>query len=143
MSVVDELRRNPEHYPDPTAYEAITAVTKEEEAAEQAHRKKKPLVFICSPYRGNIEHNTRRAQKYCRFAISKKTVPFAPHLHYTRFLNDSIRKERNIGISCGVEILKRCDELWVFGDKITEGMAREIEAAKRLGIPVRRVNNLK
>ena len=36
----------------------------------------------------------------------------------------------------GAEMLKLCDELWVFGEPST-GMQAEIDLAKRLGIPVR------
>jgi hypothetical protein len=82
----------------------------------------------------------RRAESYCRFAISRDATPFAPHLLYTRFLDDNVNRERSIGISCGVEVLKRCDQLWCFGDVISEGMKGEIQAAVRLGIPIRRFN---
>ena len=33
-------------------------------------------------------------------------------------------------------MLKRFDELWVFGDRISEGMGAEIAEAERLGVPV-------
>jgi hypothetical protein len=145
MIITEELFRNGEHYPDPTACEAICTVIQEEKAdKEQApppHRKKRPLVFICSPYRGAIEHNLRLARKYCRLALKRKAVPFAPHLHFTQFLDDTVNKERNIGISCGLEMLRRCDQIWVCGDKITAGMKAEIRAAKDLGIPIRRIKN--
>ena len=36
----------------------------------------------------------------------------------------------------GLEIMKQCGEVYVFGARITEGMATEIEAAVRLGIPI-------
>ena len=32
------------------------------------------------------------------------------------------------------------DELWVFGDKITEGMLSEIKTAQKYGIPVKYVD---
>jgi hypothetical protein len=97
-------------------------------------------VYICSPYRGDVQHNIRLAERYCLFAISRDATPFAPHLHYTRFLDDNVNRERRIGISCGVEVLKRCDQLWCFGDVISEGMKAEIQAAVRLGIPIKRFN---
>ena len=34
-------------------------------------------------------------------------------------------------------LLGLCDELWVFGDRISKGMAAEIEYAKKAYIPVR------
>ncbi len=142
MIITEELHRNSEHYPDPTACEAICTVIQEEHESKSPPRvrtKKRPLVFICSPYRGATERNLRLARYYCRLALSRKATPFAPHLHYTQFLDDSVNKERRLGISCGIEVLRRCDEIWVCGDKITAGMKAEIDAAKELGIPIRRI----
>ena len=129
-----------------------------------------PLIFICSPYRGDVETNTRNARRYCRFAITHRAnrispdvpglrtpsgrvltppalaslglhgqngIPFAPHLLFTQFLNDDDPIERRVGLCLGTEMLKRCDELWMFGQS-TEGMAQEIQEAKRLGIRIRR-----
>ncbi len=148
MSDHDDPRRNPEHYKDLTAYDALTAVEQEEKAASAEQEpprpsgRVRPLVYICSPYRGATESNIRRARSYCRFAISRNAVPIAPHLLYTQFLDDSVRKERNIGISCGVAILYRCDQLWVFGGRVSAGMKAEIQEAERRGIPIRRFNNI-
>ena len=96
-----------------------------------------PLIFICSSYRGDVETNTRNARRYCRFALQQNGIPFAPHLLFTQFLNDSDPIERRVGLHLGVEMLKRCDELWAFGQP-TEGMAQEIQEAKRLGTRIRR-----
>ena len=96
-----------------------------------------PLIFICSPYRGDVETNARNARRYCRFALQQNGIPFAPHLLFTQFLNDDDPIERRVGLHLGVEMLKRCDELWAFGQP-TEGMAQEIQQAEHCGIPVRR-----
>jgi len=37
--------------------------------------------------------------------------------------------------------LRRCDELWAFGSKLSTGMAVEMAAAKTLGLKVRRFND--
>ena len=44
-----------------------------------------------------------------------------------------------MGLSIGRELVLMCDELWAFGEP-TEGMRMEIEQAKRLGIPVCRLD---
>ncbi|MCH3999970.1 MAG: hypothetical protein LKE66_10735 [Lachnospiraceae bacterium] len=36
-------------------------------------------------------------------------------------------------------LLKRCDELWAFGDEISSGMKREMKEAEKLGIAVLRI----
>ena len=98
------------------------------------------LVYICSPYAGNIDENVRFAKAACRHAASQGFAPVAPHLFYPQFLNDFVPAERNAGIRMGLRLLSACDELWICGSKISEGMDREIAEAKRLGIPIRAVS---
>ncbi len=81
--------------------------------------------------------NTERARGYCRFAVSKGSVPLAPHLHYPQFMDDTDKSEREQGLSFALILLGKCDELWVFGDTISEGMSAEIEEAKQRGMPIR------
>lgn len=120
-------RYNSEGYPDPTAYEALTAVEKEEKAAKNYP----PLVYIASPFAGDIEYNISRAKGYCRFAVSKGCIPLAPHLLYPQFMDDEDKEQREQVIRFALILLAKCDELWVFGDKISVGMSREIAKAKR------------
>ena len=96
------------------------------------------LVFICSPFAGDMEGNAKRAQRYCRFAMMQGFAPFASHLHFPQFLDDTSPAEREIGINMGLAILEYCSELWAFGQKTSPGMAVEIEKAGQLGIPIRR-----
>jgi len=100
---------------------------------------KQLLIFICSPYRGDVEANLENARRYCRFAIRRGCIPYAPHLLFTQFLDDSVTHEREAGIQMGLSMLSLCSELWAF-DKSTPGMAIEIAEAERLHIPVRRFN---
>lgn len=101
------------------------------------------IIFICSPYRGQTEgeqtRNIRLAREYCKLACSLGFIPFAPHLLYPQFLDDSITYERDSGINCGLYILELCTELWICGTKITDGMKREIQFAKLCDIPIKEV----
>lgn len=98
------------------------------------------LVYVCSPYRGDskkaVKKNVKRARKYCRLVAQQGGIPFAPHLLFTQFLDDANPRNRRMGLRLGLAMLKRCDELWVFG-KPSEGMASEIAYAMKLGLPVR------
>jgi hypothetical protein len=87
-------------------------------------------VFICSPFGGDIEGNIRRAIKYCQEEIEKGNCPFAPHLLYPQMLDENIPEHRALGIRLGIEMLKRCDDLRVCGDRITPGMLEELKAWK-------------
>ena len=97
-------------------------------------------IYIASPYKGDIKTNVRNAKQYARFVSKQTAVPIVPHLFLTQFLNDEIGEEREMGLALGLQMLKRCHELWVFGEKITEGMAKEIEFAEKRGIPIRYFN---
>ena len=61
---------NSEHYLNLTAYEAMVNIDREERA-----RRFRPLVYICSPYAGDVETNTKNARRYSRFAIESHTIP--------------------------------------------------------------------
>jgi hypothetical protein len=123
---------NAEGYHDPTVFEALTNIEKVEK-----QRKKKKIVFICSPFAGDIEGNTRRAKRYGRFAVIEKAVPIIPHLMYPQFLEENDPDERQLGIDMGLILLGKCQELWVFGSRISSGMSAEITKAKRWNIPIR------
>lgn len=124
---------NSEGYPDPTAAEALANLAK----AEKTVHSYRPLVYVASPFAGDIERNLKRAQGYCRFVVSEGCIPIAPHLLYPQFMDDDDRETRELGIFFALVLLGKCDELWVFGDRISEGMGREIAKAERRGIPVR------
>lgn len=99
--------------------------------------KKKMMVFVCSPYRGDVEGNVKRARGYAKFIAGCGYVPVVPHLFYPQFLSDADAEGRILGISLGVEQMKQCDEFWMYGTHISEGMAYELEQARKFGIPFR------
>lgn len=102
----------------------------------------KKLVYIASPYAGDIEYNTRMAIKYCRYAAEHGVIPLAPHLLMPRFLCEANPEERELGIKMGLQLLALCSELWVFGGRISEGMRREIAEAERLGVPIKHIGEI-
>lgn len=94
------------------------------------------LVYICSPLRGDMKANKKRADEYCAYAASCGVVPLAPHTIFTRYLDENIPEQRKQGLDMGLELLKRCDDLWVMGSEISEGMKAEIEFAKVEQMPI-------
>lgn len=100
-------------------------------------RRESRRVFICSRYIGDIEHNIEVALALCRMAVKAGHAPFAPHLLYTRFLNEDDPSQREVGISLGLRFVEVCDEIWVYiAEGVSDGMRREIELARRLGKPI-------
>ena len=139
--------KNGEGYPDPTFGGAYAKIRHEEKVKSKEDKLKAiiaaniPLIYICSPLKDNqhssMEQNINNAKKYSKFAVFKDVMPLAVHTIFTQFLDDNIQKERELGMKLGIHLLMRCDELWCFGNLITEGMSREIEIAEKLNIPVK------
>lgn len=121
---------NSEGYYDPTTYEALSKVEREEKAARY-----RPLVYICSPFSGDVSGNIERAKKYSRYAVDSKAIPIAPHLLFPQFMSDDA--ERELALFMDMVLLGKCEELWVFGKLVTEGMSAEIAKAKRKNMKIR------
>ena len=84
--------------------------------------------------KGNIEN----AKRYAKFALKSGVAPVVPHF-YALCLDDDIPKEREIGRQTGMSLLWFCDEMWVFGDRITQGMQDEILFCKNMKIKIRKI----
>ena len=119
-------KRNAEGYMDPTAYEAMSLTEKE----ERALRAFRPIIYICSPYAGDIEKNVNAARGYSRFAVDKGFIPLAPHLLFPQFMNDTDPQEHELGLFFGNALMSKCSEVWVFGSNISAGMQAEIKRAR-------------
>lgn len=98
------------------------------------------LVYICSPYAGDIEKNVRFARAACLYAAEHGCAPVAAHLLYPQLLDDAIPAQRELGIRMGLRVMASCEELWICGERISHGMSCEIAEAERLGIPVIRLS---
>lgn len=117
---------NSEGYPDPTCHDALARVVKEGRGAVF-----RPLVYICSPYAGDVERNVRNARRYARFAVDEGAIPLAAHLLFPQFLSEET--ERDLALFMAKVVLGRCQEVWVFGAEISAGMEDEISYAQRKG----------
>ena len=95
----------------------------------------RPIVYICSPYAGNIYDNILKARKYSRFAVDCYCIPFPPHLLFPQFMDDTT--ERDTAVFMNMVMLSKCHELWVFGDVISDGMKAEIDKAKKKHMKIR------
>lgn len=125
-------RYNSEGYYDSTAYEALSKIE-----AEKRKEKYRPLVYICSPYQGNIEFNVTNARIYCRYALGHNCIPIAPHLLFPQFMNDEKQEDRELAMFMNMVLLSKCEELWVFGNTISRGMGQEIAKAEKRRMKIR------
>lgn len=122
---------NSEGYYDPTPYEALTNILRE----ERKDRSYRPLVYVCSPYAGKVEENLANARKYSRFAVDRGYIPVTPHLLLPQFMSEE--NERDLIMFMDIVLLSKCAELWVFGKEISPGMSVEIDRANRKAQPIR------
>ena len=134
---------NHEGYHDPTPYLAflnipdpVKEAKKEKERRDRLARYR-PLVYICSPYAGDVKANVLNARRYCRFAVQKDCIPIAAHLFFPQFMDDNDAKQRDLGLYMATVLLTKCSEVWVFGRRISSGMAAEIYKAETRGMPIR------
>lgn len=126
-------RRNAEGYMDMTAFEGL-------KRAQRTRFGWRPLVYICSPYSGDVEANVELARRFCRVAVQRRTIPVAPHLLFPQFMDDAVPGERELALFMNRIVLSRMDAIWVYADRISTGMRQEIEWAYVQGTPIKYFN---
>jgi hypothetical protein len=69
-----------------------------------------------------------------RFVVEQHKVPLNPFMIFDYFLGDSV--DRNLIREGNNNLVKRVDELWVFGP-ISNGVLAEIKIAKTMNKPIK------
>ncbi len=69
-----------------------------------------------------------------KFILESGNTPSSAFMMYSYFLLDTV--ERKALISANNTLIRRSDELWVFGH-ISDGVAEEIKLAKELKMPIK------
>lgn len=92
-------------------------------------------IYVCHPYRDAPEANVARVTALCRTLTEDGFAPIAPQLYLPAFLDEATQRDEALTLC--LELLDACDELRVYGERISEGMRLEIEHAEARGIPVR------
>ena len=101
----------------------------------------KKLIYIAHPLRGNKQGNLDNIARIA-WTLHKHftdVVPFVPYFLDASILNDDIPAERRLGMNNGKLVFKRCtiDEIWVFGEHISDGVYQEISHGLKFHIPVK------
>src|SRR3990167_3018759 len=113
--------------------------------------RKVPKVFICirlrpkskDPSKASAEYaeNLERARITARYAVLNGYDPEATTIYFTQFLDDSMIKERELGMKIGQSRLISCDKLWVVldldeGEMPSSEMSSDMATALENGIPI-------
>jgi hypothetical protein len=69
-----------------------------------------------------------------KFILEKGHTPMCAFMMYSYFLLDTVNRQKLI--DANNDLIRRSDELWVFGD-VTDGVKMEVNLAKKLNLPVR------
>jgi hypothetical protein len=69
-----------------------------------------------------------------KFILEEDYSPTCAFMMFSYFLLDTV--DRKDLIRANNDLIRRSDELWVFGE-ISDGVAEEIKLAKKLGQPIR------
>ena len=98
------------------------------------------IVYIAHPISGDISGNLKKIINIIREINLNETevVPFAHYVVDCYALDDTVPEERNRGIKNDIALFTSgcINELWLFGDRISNGMSHEIELARKLEIPI-------
>lgn len=122
--------RNSEGYADSTVFQALKNIQR----TAYGYR---PLTYICSPYSGNVEANVTLAREFCSHAVKHHKIPLAPHLLFPQFMNDDEPDDRDLTMFFNRILLSKCEAIWVYTARVSEGMRAEIEWARHLDLPIR------
>ena len=91
------------------------------------------LVFICSPFRGDVARNIRYAKAALADCIKRHEAPIATHLLYAQpgvLDDDDDEAQRAQGMRAGEEWMRVCDVVAVYNDfGLSSGMEHDIARA--------------
>ena len=93
------------------------------------HQEEKPIVFTAQSCK-----NFHQRMLICKYVFEKGAVPVNPFNLFGYYLYELV--DRDIVRNGNNNLLKRCDEIWVFGE-VSDGVLAEIEIFKGLGRPIR------
>ena len=94
------------------------------------------LVYIASPYSGDVERNVAFAKAACRYAMNQGVTPIASHLLYPQMLDDGVPEERKLASGKDNRFAQVLQHETQCGSGISHGVrAVQNHEPKRLSVP--------
>jgi len=108
-------------------------------------------IYVCYPFSDDPVFRTIKVRHLAKEIDKQGYLPLAVHLYWPQILQTGVPNMETPGpvrdrvLEHCTQMVRWCDELWAFGDKmgedgmpelISDGMAAEIEEARTAGIPV-------
>jgi hypothetical protein len=101
----------------------------------------KPIAFVSSKYKCDIEANVLMAREYTKIAIEKGFIPITPHLYLPDVLDDNDPKQREQALQICLGLVISCDVFMLCGDMPEDSfMVEEHKQALRCGKLIMRVS---
>lgn len=95
------------------------------------------VVYLCHPVSGDIEANLRSARDWVRWAETYHDVAIvASWIIECEIWDDNNPTHRAAGLCRDLAVLERCDEVWLVGPRVSEGMQREANHGLDVGLEV-------
>jgi len=96
------------------------------------------VIYLAHPVAGDVKANLASARRWIRWIVDNYTdiAICAPRIPYVESLRDECVQDRLRGTRDDLEILARCDEVWLVGDRVSSGMEAEKTVAMKLGKPI-------
>jgi hypothetical protein len=96
------------------------------------------IVYIAHPlgHGSDRQGNLDAASAWVVWAAQCGVAPVATWITLAARMSEA--EGRDIGLAIDVELIRRCDEIWLCGPRISPGMQIELDAAERHGLTVRR-----
>lgn len=94
-------------------------------------------VFIAHPVSGNEQENLRKVLEICKELYSQRIIPIFPSHSWRQYLKPESNPKYWSGL-VNEEYFRRgmIDEVWLYGEIISDGMKKVINLAISYGIPV-------
>jgi len=97
------------------------------------------LIYLAHPVSGDVLANVARAKLWLRWLTDSREEPaavVAPWITEVELWDDDDPEQREAGLRRCLVMVERCDELWLTGGRVSEGMDRERRHAMKHGLTV-------
>lgn len=98
------------------------------------------VIYVAHPVSGDVPGNLAKAKRIMR-ALQEQSPTVAIIAPWIQWLeicgdDDSDHGARERGLIRDFAVVAKCDEFWMVGPRVSDGMRREKEAAERAGVKV-------
>ena len=96
-------------------------------------------IYVCAPLEA-VPQELKNSKSYYAYVLKKDCVPVGPHAYAVMFgiRNEAEKKEMH---RAGMSLLWFCDEVWVFGEELTEEMQEELQFCRNMKLKTRKIRD--